>query len=188
MRDDDYDDDRARDYDERDRDYDEPAYPLTVTLAGVAWIGFGGLLIANMLLVLVLMGGMMAAGRGGPQAGGPAGGAQADRAAAAGPCGAVLSGLFGAAFLLVGVQSVRGTARDTLGNGIGSIVFGLIQYAAGALSLVAGQGQVELVIAAVLHFLVGTGLVGAGAMALAGRGAYKAWRRANKPQYRGRRR
>jgi hypothetical protein len=110
-----------------------------------------------------------------------AGGSGGERGAAVavgvGVCGGLLLGLFGAVFVHVGVQSVRGTARDTLGNGIGSIIFGLLNLGSGTLQ--AGAGQV---IQAGVGFLVGAGLIAAGVLALVGRSDYKAWRRAQKVQ------
>lgn len=139
-----------------------PGYPTTVTIAGIAWIIFGALILLNLLVLLLLMSGLAAQG-------------QAGAAVAGGVCGGLLLGLFGAAFIFVGVQSVRGTAHDTLGNGIGSIIFGLLNLGSGALQVVGGQ-----VIQAGIGFLAGAGLLTAGVLALVGRSDYKAWRKAQK--------
>jgi len=90
----------------------------------------------------------------------------------AGICVGVVVGLFGAAFLFVGVQSVRGTANDTLGNGIGSIIFAVLVLG----SAVAGF-MVEAWLQAVVNTLSGAGLMAAGVMALVGRADYRFWRR-----------
>src|SRR5205809_5006541 len=93
--------------DEQDeRPLDEPDYPRSVRLAGVIWICFGSLILLGAAANLLLLSGNRAGGDAG-QAGGMA--------------GAVFAALFGAVFLHVGVQSTRGTAKDTLGNGVGSI-------------------------------------------------------------------
>ena len=143
----------------------EPVYPTTVTIAGIAWIIFGGLIIVNLLVFLLFMFVMAAGAQGGERG----------AAVAGGVCGGFLFGLFGAVFIHVGIQSVRGTARDTLGNGIGSIFFGLLNVGSGLLQ--AGSGQV---IQGGVGFVLGAGLIAAGVLALVGRSDYKAWRQAQK--------
>ncbi len=70
---------------------------------------------------------------------------------------------FGVAFIFVGVQTVRGTAADTLGNGIGSIIFsGLF-------------GWLDLTQPICWP---GLALIVAGVLALVGRSKYKIWRKA----------
>jgi hypothetical protein len=146
-------------------------YPVTVTIAGIAWIAFGGLILLNLLVVLLILfvaaAGQQGGGRGAFVAGGV--------------CGALLLGLFGAVFIHVGVQSVRGTARDTLGNGIGSIIFGVLNLGAGAAQAGAAQVGAAQVIQAGVGFLAGAGLIAAGVLALVGRNDYKAWRQAQNP-------
>ena len=69
--------------------------------------------------------------------------------------------LVGGAFIYVGVQSVRGTAKDTLGNGIGSIVFAAFQFCGAALSglaLLLAPGGVAAVVFAV-GLIDGAGLL-----------------------------
>jgi hypothetical protein len=94
-----------------------------------------------------------------------------------GICGLACVGLFSAAFLFVGVQSIRGTARDTLGNGVGSIVFGGLYFGIAAVMTVGGQ--------IIPAGIVGVGfimLLLAGIFALVGRGQYKLWRKAQKDE------
>jgi hypothetical protein len=141
----------------------EPAYPVPVTIAGIAWIVFGALILVNLMVFLLAMFGLAALGQG----------AEKGAAIGGGACGGLILGLFGAVFLHVGVQSVRGTARDTLGNGIGSILFGLLNMGAGVLQVAGGQ-----ILQAGLAFVPGAGLIAAGVLALVGRRDYKAWRRA----------
>ena len=141
-----------------------PEYPMAVTLAGLAWIAFGALILFNLVIllasVLSLSAQVQAEERG--------------AAVAGGFCGGLMLALFGAVFIHVGIQSVRGTARDTLGNGIGSILFGLINFVSAAVQSNAGHG-----IQAGIGVLIGTGLVTAGVLALMGRTDYKAWRQAD---------
>jgi hypothetical protein len=145
-----------------------PVFPTTVTLAGIAWVIFGGLILLNLLGFLLVMFGLAAGARAGERA-----------AAVAGVvCGGLIIGLFGVVFIIVGVQSVRGTARDTLGNGIGSMIFGLLNVGTGAM-----QGEAGHVIQGCVGFLVGAGLIAAGVLALVGRGDYKAWRQDQKARF-----
>jgi hypothetical protein len=158
------------------------ALPASVRAAGIIWIVFGGLLVVSVVLMLAQAGGAAAAG--GPKEAAPA--------AAGGVCGALLVGLFAAAFIFVGVQSVKGTARDTLGNGIGSIVFGLLNLGWGlvlaGLAAVLAGGRANAGWAAVLagsiSAVTGVALLVAGVLALVGRGDYRAWRQAQRPRRR----
>lgn len=149
---------------------DGPEYPRTVHIAGVIWIVFGSLILVNAAINLLLTFGMAAGG-----------GAQA-----AGGMSSVLIGvLVGAVFIHVGVQSTRGTAKDTLGNGIGSIIFGLLNGGLGALLLVgavAAEGTAGLIagILGGVSILGGIGLLAAGVLALVVREEYRAWRRAQR--------
>src|SRR5436309_3016592 len=97
-------------------------YPRAVRAAGVIWIVFGGLILLGAAVNLLLT-----VGR---QAGDGA-------TAAGGVCGGLFAAFIGGVFVHVGVQSISGTARDTLGNGIGSILFGVL-YAAYGLFLMVG--------------------------------------------------
>jgi hypothetical protein len=74
-------------------------------------------------------------------------------------------GLFGGAFIFVGAQTVRSTAADMLGNGVGSILFGILF---GGLNLTFQGGG------------AGLALLAAGILALVGRQEYKVWRKARK--------
>ncbi len=98
-RDDDYDDDRD--------DMRDPApFPTKVKIAGVIWIIFGVLGLLNTIYQIV-------SGAAAQQGG-------------AGSAGPICGGLFAIAFLLVGFQTVKGTAKGVMGNGIGSIVISLL--------------------------------------------------------------
>lgn len=145
-----------------DFDYgEEPEYPPLVKAAGVMWIVYGCLILLNMVAVLLLSF-VLASQMGGDVAAGAAGGAV---------CVALFLGLIAAAFLFVGVQSVRGTARDTLGNAVGSIILGVLQF--GGAALYGGMGQiVQAGVAAVAGGL----LLIAGVLALMGRSDYRRWR------------
>ena len=150
-----------------DLDYgEEPPYPSVVTVAGVLWILFGCLAVLS-LGISVVSGFIVTANKGGQAAG-------SDFISGAG-CGAIIGGLIAALFIRVGIQSVRGTARDTLGNGIGSILFALLPLA--VVVLFASRGKF---IEAGIEGLVAAILFTAGVLALVGRGAYKRWRQAQK--------
>jgi hypothetical protein len=149
--------------DQRGPDFEmEPAYPTTVTTAGVIWIVIGGIILLQLLLLPLVI---LAVAPEGPPAEMLVGGA----------CMGLLMGLFGAAFVYVGVQSVKGTAKDTLGNGIGSIIFGLLVIGNSAAQIRAGD-----MFQAVVALISAIGLIVAGVLALVGRSEYKAWRRAKK--------
>ena len=89
--------------------------------------------------------------------------------------------LVGGVFLHVGRQSMQGKAADTLGNGVGSIIFGLINTCVFGLTSPALAGvPVLLYVVATISLLSTAGLIAAGVLALVGRGQYREWRRAQK--------
>jgi hypothetical protein len=125
----------------------QPAFPRTVTIAGITWLVYGGCLI-------LLVGWVSFAAY--PQAG----------------LFAFFGwGLLGMSFIPIGVRSLRGTSRDTLDDGIGSIIFGLCHVPVGWWILTNDRDAWL----AVSLFLLGAGLVVAGVLALAGRRTYEAW-------------
>ncbi len=142
-------------------------FPGTVLAAGVIWIVYGCLVFLDLVVVLLAIFAVAANAKG-----------DAAGAVVAGTlCGLAFVGLIGAAFLFVGVQSVRGTARDTLGNGVGSIILGLLGL--GGVALYASLGQFIPAGGAA----VGGGLLlTAGVLALVGRSPYKLWRMAQRDQ------
>jgi hypothetical protein len=166
-------------------DYDDvpdarAPFPAGVKVAGIVWIGYGVLALISAALNVVV--GAAGAGAGG----------------ASPVCTGICVGLFGLAFLFVGVQSVRGTAKDVLGNGIGSIVFGVLYLAGAAFLLLMGgfadqaanqpgkggapinkeQFQTVAYVSGAIGGFFGLLLLLAGVLALSNRTAYKAWRRA----------
>ena len=94
--------------------------------------------------------------------------------------------LFGGGFVFVGVQSIRGAASDSLGNGIGSILLGLLCLSCGGSDLlsvasgVGGRPVAVAVIRAAVNLLSGVGLLAAGVLALVGRSEYVTWKRRSK--------
>jgi hypothetical protein len=155
---------RSREEPEEDLDYeDEIAFPPMVKAAGVIWIVFGCIILLNLVALVFIVFLFAANQRNGPAAAGAVGG---------GLCVAVIGGLFAAAFLYVGAQTARGTARDTVGNSVGSFVFALFNFGGAAVNA-AGGGFVQAVVSA----LGGTLLLAAGVLALAGRSQYKLWRK-----------
>jgi hypothetical protein len=146
---------------------EEPPFPPLVTAAGWIWIAFGVMFLLSLMVSLAMTFAL------GMRANSEETGAHF----AGGICGLGCVGLFGAAFLFVGVQSIRGTARDTLGNGVGSIVFGGLYFGFAAVMTVGGQ--------IIPAGIVGVGfimLLLAGIFALMGRGQYKLWRKAQKDE------
>jgi hypothetical protein len=167
-------------YDDEDDDLSirhETPFPSSVRAAGVIWIVIGALILFNAAVQLLVT----VASASTPQGGGAY--------AVGGMCVVILLALFGAAFIFVGVQTARGTAQDTLGNAIGSIIFGLLNggsgivFIASGLTRGGGAGAV-LVIAGLVSAIATIALVVAGIVALMGRENYKAWRRANSPRRR----
>lgn len=150
-----------------------PTFPATVKTAGIIWIVFGSLILLNLLVVLVIViGGALTVP---PQ----------QDVIVPGVIGTLsigaFMGLFGGGFLYVGVQSVRGTATDTLGNGIGSFVIGMLHVGIGAPLM---NSERIPMIAGGVSCLVGLGLILAGILALVGRGPYRDWCGVNLPQRR----
>jgi hypothetical protein len=78
-------------------------------------------------------------------------------------------------FAYIGSQTVRGRAKDTLGNGIGSIAFGLfgLQDAIRKFSALTADGDFAGALGSFFGSLI---LLVAGAIALIGRTGYKQWR------------
>jgi hypothetical protein len=149
--------------------------PGGVRAAGIIWISIGALGLAT--AVLSLVGNLAMQGGGGP--GGPV------------PilCSFVCFAAIPAVFLMVGVQTVKGTAKGTLGNGIGSIIFGLLALsvpvsvgwiigraaAGGGLPGGGGLDTLMLIVFGV-YVVLGLALFVAGGLAIAGRDAYTEWR------------
>jgi hypothetical protein len=143
-------------------------FPVVVKIAGIAWISFGGLIALNSLILSL----MLIAAR-------VPGGAPKGAILTGAGCVFVFLGLIAAAFIFVGVQTVRGTAPGTVGNGIGSIVFGLLNVIP-VIQQIAARGYLQ----AGLAVLFVLGLIGAGILALVGTADYKAWRKYKKSRRR----
>lgn len=144
-----------------DHGSDVPAFPVLVKVAGIMWIVYGCLMVLNQVVW---------------QAAGPAApGARRQAVASSGGC---LGIVFAIAFFLAGAQSLRGTARDTLGNSIGSFVIGALNVGVGVLFLAWGG------VGAVLPVVAGACLIVAGILALIGRADYKRWRAAHRARLR----
>jgi hypothetical protein len=170
--------DRYADYLDQPEDVplEAPPIPGAVRAAGIIWIVFGGLILLNFvvqLLVLLTVN---------PQ--GQRGGAFV----AGNFCGVLFMGLVGGAFVNAGIQSLSGAAKDTLGNGIGSIAFGVIIGGLAGVLLIgilgataAGAQPGELmwivVLALLINSLAAIGLLVAGILALVGREGYREYRR-----------
>ncbi len=163
---------RRRRYEEDDDDDERPRrrrsrFPVLVSVAGWFWIGYGALfLLGTILYVIGVLPNQM---KGNQQA-------DANAQATGMICGFVFAGLIGAAFARAGIQSINGTAKDTMGNGIGSICFSLLYLAVGALSIGLKGGP----LVGIVVMIFGGGLLAAGIMAIMGRGDYLDWRRENR--------
>jgi len=150
-----------RDYargDRRDRN-DDPPFPVTVLIAGIAWIVFGSLIALSMLIMVVAV---IVVG----------GAVDREGALAAGVLMGGCLGVIALGFIFVGIQTVRGTAPGTIGNGIGSIVYALFNLA--GIGVLIEQRNYVWAVASAAFVL---GLIVAGILALVGTPAYKEWRR-----------
>jgi hypothetical protein len=155
-------------------DYEEKIpFPQTVKAAGVIWIVFGCIMLLNMAATFFLIM-VVSVNQQGPNAAGRAG-----AAAGSAVCVSAVVGLFAAAFLFVGVQSVRGTAAGTTGNGVGSLVLGMLNFAGTAVMAISGN-----LVAAAINGLGGAMLLTAGVLALVGGSEYKLWRKEQKDRQR----
>jgi hypothetical protein len=101
---------------------------------------------------------------------------------------AVFLVIFSLGFVLVGVQTLRGTARDTLGNAVGSLLFGLCAFGYSIWSLLplfmlaAAFGALGAgVLILMFGMLQGLALLAAGIMALVARADYLAWVKSKSP-------
>ncbi len=159
---------RYADYDDYDNDDYAPRpravpFPTGVRIAGGIWIAFGALTTLGALASFATQ-----AGTGG--------------GAGVGGCGFLIP----IAFLIMGVQTVQGSAKGMLGNAIGSIFFGLI-YLGLPLLLMWAVGQAPRNVAVPADFLrviagvmilAGVALLAAGGLALVNRKEYADWRAA----------
>ena len=150
-----------------------PGIPGSVRAAGIIWVVFGALILLSGALQILSQ--LVLAP---PEARG---------AAITGSfCSALFVAFVGGVFIHVGVQSLSGTAKDTLGNGIGSIIFaaiigGLTFVVLAAMVAVRPRGPAEgpvwaILIAVILNGLSALALLTAGVLALVGRNGYRAYR------------
>jgi fucose 4-O-acetylase-like acetyltransferase len=138
-----------------------PAFPKTVSIAGIIWIVFGGWIILIAGLVYAV-----------------------ERPGATFPL-SMWGFIFGAAFVYVGVHTVRGTARAMGGNGVGSIVLAVLILIHLFSVVVALPNQKDaILVASIIDAGMATvgavGFLAAGVLALLGRENYRAWLRAQK--------
>ncbi|WP_088254193.1 hypothetical protein [Fimbriiglobus ruber] len=168
---------------ERETTRTPPKFPIGVRVAGIIWIVFGSLGLLGVVVDVVLSG--VAAADGGPNTRG--GGSVC--------CSGLLSGLF----LWLGIQTVRGTAKDTLWSSIGSFVFSVIYAVLGIGALFAamavnqinnqppGPGRagapamapiagILFALLGVMALLLAVMMFAAGLLGLLGRSQYSLWR------------
>ena len=124
--------------------------PGSVKTAAVLWIVFGGLGVLGQLFSLV-GGGFRGTG--------------------------IFALAISVAFVIAGIQTISGKARDVLGNGIGSIVLGGLGLLALLFVAFSFRGLAIGVILLIGMLNTG-GLVLAGVLALTGRSGYREWRAA----------
>ena len=92
-------------------------------------------------------------------------------------CVSVFIGLIAMAFLWIGVQCIRGTARGLLGRSIISIIFGALGLLSVPVQLSMGNAGV-----AIVGLILGAALILAGVLALQARSNYQLWRSGQKPE------
>ncbi len=130
-----------------------PMYPRQLTIASYIWIKVGLLILINGAVLLI-----------------DQGDENNQDVIFDDPVAVIPIMLFGAVFIHVGMHTLHGTAQDTLGNGTGSLIFGLIEFAGGVNLLNAGETLTGLIsLASCL------GLITAGIFALHARADYLDW-------------
>jgi predicted Zn finger-like uncharacterized protein len=140
-------------------------FPISVLVAGVIWVVYGGVLLLG-TLELFSEGVKLVV--------------HEDRQHA-GPmrtivvCVSVFVGAIAVAFIGMGVQSIRAASRDILWRSVVSIIFGVLGLLSAAAQLLMGN-----VLVGIMGFIMGAGLILAGVLALQARYAYKRWRSAQK--------
>jgi hypothetical protein len=104
-----------------------PPIPGSVKAAGIIWIVFGSLILLSFVMQVLTQLVFAPPEERGQALGGTF-------------LGGLIAAVFGGQFLVVGVQSLTGTAKGTLGNGIGSILFAVLLggCASAPLVLIAG--------------------------------------------------
>jgi hypothetical protein len=152
----------GRDDDRSFNKFERHDFPATVVIAGCLWIAFGCVVLLNLFVKIALMAVIREPGNGEDASG---------ALAVSSGASMVLIAVIGAAFLLIGIQSIRGTATDVLGNSIGSLVFGLLYLGVAALQFHRGD-----TIGTGIFLSISSGLIAASILALVGRRAYRQWR------------
>lgn len=179
---------RRRDNDDNDDDYDhddardgDPPFPGVVRAAGVIWIVLSAFLLFSSCLSYFVFPVLLRVGNGDdrPDKFAPSGGEV---------CGFWLGIGIAVAFLVFGIQTVRGAARDTIAGGILSLVVGLLYVVAGGMVLLLneqlGQG---VIVVGLLTVTLGLVCLLPGVLGLVGRTRYREWRLENDPRRRRRR-
>ena len=139
------------------------AFPRLVTVAGSIWLSLGGGILLLALLGLTVY---------------VAGSELSRLAVGVGCCASLIVALFGVTFLVAGVRTVRGTAPDTLANGIASILLGALFAVLALLEMQARRPRAGELLLAIVGFILAGVLMAAGILALGGRRDYQAWQHA----------
>jgi hypothetical protein len=169
--------------DEREPPPGGPAPPLpgSVKAAGIIWTVFGALILLGFAVQVLTVLSVAPPDQRGAIMGGTF-------------CVGLLVALFAGGFIFVGMQTLTGTAKDTLGNGIGSIIFAvLIGGSATALLLAVSGGRASVgetgpvwvaVLVLGINGTAAVALLAAGVLVLVGRDGYLAHREARYPRRR----
>jgi hypothetical protein len=154
---DDYDD-----YDDYRPSRNDVPFPRGIKIAGIIWICFGviGLLNAAASLAIVVI------------------------AAGSNPGSTICGALIALGYLIVGIQTVKGTAKGTVGNGITSLFFALLYGAVAVLiitlnPLLPGGPNSLLWVVATLSCALAVAMAAAGVLAIRDRDAYANWQSAH---------
>jgi FtsH-binding integral membrane protein len=147
----------------------ETPYPSGVRAAARIWMIMGILLLLALAFLLVVT------------LGGPA----SAREASPSMFTVIWRALFCIVLVVVGRQTSKGTAIDTMANGVASLVLGLATLVVAYMQASVFTGPAHLpdpvmlayLVGAVIGGLGGIALVVAGLLAINGRDAYLAWRR-----------
>jgi hypothetical protein len=146
-----------------------PKQPGKILAASIIWIVFGSLILLRQALNLLIAFAFTPT-------------LLREAVIWTGACPILFAGLIGGVFIHVGIQSIQGTAKDTLGNGIGSIIFAVLVAGIGiAFSVASSQfGLGGAAVQLVVGMVEAAGLLTAGILALVARDQYRAWRYALK--------
>src|SRR6186713_2013504 len=115
--------DREDEFDDSDRETDPP-FPGVVRAAAVMWIVLGGLFLIGSFLSYFVLPVVLGLGHGGMRKPAPTEG-----------CSFFIGIALGAGFLVVGIRTVKGSARDVVAGSVLSLLVALVYVSFGVLAL-----------------------------------------------------